>query len=65
MLISLLIVIAFFVSLFIKGRSRDPGFKGRLGEGEVARILSRLPRNEYRVLNNITLKTPNGSICMI
>ena len=35
--------------------------KGQLGEEEVQRILSRLPREEYMVLNDVLLPTKNGT----
>ena len=36
-------------------------FKGKVGEKVVASNLDRLPGNQYKVLNNITFPTPNGS----
>lgn len=35
--------------------------KGKAGEKTVARKLSRLPKDEYKVLNNIMLTTPKGT----
>lgn len=39
-----------------------PTIKGKLGEAEVARRLSYLPKNEYRLINNVLLKTDRGSV---
>lgn len=39
-----------------------PTIKGKLGEAEVARRLSCLPKNEYRLINNVLLKTNRGSV---
>ena len=36
-------------------------FKGKIGEKVVANYLDKLPRNQFKVLNNITIPTPNGS----
>ncbi len=38
-----------------------PKIKGFLGEASVATMLSTLPKEEYRVLNNIMLKTERGT----
>ena len=39
--------------------------KGKVGESRVAHILSRLPKEEYRVINNILLRTPSGGTTQI
>ena len=35
--------------------------KGYLGEAEISSILSRLSDKEYRVINNVMLKTERGT----
>lgn len=48
-----LAIIAIFIFLgFWLRRS-----KGKVGESRVAHILARLPKEEYRVINNILLRT--------
>ena len=39
--------------------------KGRIGEHRVAHILSRLPEDRYRVINNLLLRTSSGSTTQI
>lgn len=38
-----------------------PQIKGFIGEKVVANVLNSLPKNEYKVLNNIMLNTERGS----
>lgn len=35
--------------------------KGSIGENRVARKLNSLPQNQYRLINNVLIKTNNGS----
>ena len=35
--------------------------KGKVGEKVVASKLDHLPKDQYRVLNNVTIPTPKGS----
>ena len=52
-----LVIIAIFIFLgFWLRRS-----KGRIGEHRVAHILSKLPKDRYRVINNLLLRTSSGS----
>ena len=39
--------------------------KGRIGEHRVAHILSRLPEDRYRVINNLLLRTSSGGTTQI
>lgn len=39
--------------------------KGRIGEQRVAHILGRLPKDRYRVINNLLLRTSSGSTTQI
>ena len=56
-----LAIIAIFIFLgFWLRRS-----KGKVGESRVAHILARLPKEEYRVINNILLRTPSGGTTQI
>lgn len=54
-----LLIIAVLLALF---KLLIPSIKGRIGEAKVSTILSFLPENEYRVINNALLKTPKGSV---
>ena len=56
-----LVIIAIFIFLgFWLRRS-----KGRIGEHRVAHILSKLPKDRYRVINNLLLRTSSGSTTQI
>lgn len=55
-IIGALIIVSLFI-LFI----RLIPTKGKAGEIIVANKLNHLPKNQYRVLNNITIPTPRGS----
>ena len=39
--------------------------KGRIGEHKVAHILGRLPKDRYRIINNLLLRTSSGSTTQI
>ncbi len=58
--ISLILGIIAVVGLFFLLRWLIPS-KGKVGEKVVARKLDRLPKDQYRVLNNVTIPTPKGS----
>lgn len=56
-----LVIIAIFIFLgFWLRRS-----KGRIGEHRVAHILGRLPKDRYRVINNLLLRTSSGSTTQV
>ncbi len=55
-----IVVIAFLIGLFFLIRWLIPS-KGKVGENVVARKLSHLPKDQYRVLNNVTIPTSKGS----
>ncbi len=57
---SLIIGIVLFIGLFFLVRRLIPS-KGKVGEKVVAGKLDRLPKDQYRVLNNVTIPTPKGS----
>ena len=57
---SLIIGIAIIIGLFFLLRWLIPS-KGKVGEKVVAGKLDRLPKDQYRVLNNVTIPTPKGS----
>ena len=59
-IISLLFIIAFVVLVFFRRRNNSPKNKGQIGEERIIQILSQLP-NEYTVLNDVVLKTANGT----
>ncbi len=50
-----------FMMLSMLIRIFTPTIKGWIGEATVATILSTLPKEEYRVLNNIMLRTDRGT----
>lgn len=52
-----LLIILFVVAAVIS----SPKYKGRKGEQKVAGYLDKLDANEYRVINNLLLKTEYGS----
>ena len=56
-----LILIAILVFLCIWLRSS----KGRIGEHRVARVLGRLPKGRYLVINNLLLRTQSGGTTQI
>ena len=60
--IFLLIIIGllFILGLYFLSRWHFPS-KGKAGEYAVSRILDKLPKDQYRVLNDITIPTPKGS----
>ena len=39
--------------------------KGRIGEQRVAHILGRLPKDRYRIINNLLLRTSSGGTTQI
>lgn len=55
----ILAVIVLIISIWLR-RS-----KGRIGEHRVAHILSKLPKDRYRVINNLLLRTSSGSTTQI
>ena len=55
----ILAVIVLIISIWLR-RS-----KGRIGEHRVAHILGRLPKDRYRVINNLLLRTSSGSTTQI
>lgn len=55
-----IIIIIVVIGLFFLLRWLIPS-KGKAGEKVVAAKLSHLPKDRYKVLNNITIPTPNGS----
>ena len=57
--IASIIVFVFIISKLIN--LFTPKIKGYIGESSVIHILSRLPSEQYRVLNNIMLRTNNGT----
>ena len=57
---SLILAILVIFSLFFLLRWLIPS-KGKVGEKVVAGKLDRLPKDQYRVLNNVTIPTPKGS----
>ena len=56
-----IIVIGAIVFLAVWLRSS----KGRIGEHRVAHILDRLPKDRYRVINNLLLRTSSGNTTQI
>ncbi len=50
-----MMILSALVTLFL------PKIKGFFGEASVAATLSMLPKEEYRLLNNIMLKTERGT----
>lgn len=62
MILTLAIIIIFIFLVFgILFRKS----KGKVGEDRVAHILCRLPKEEYRVINNLMLRTQSGSTTQI
>lgn len=57
---SLIIGIVIIIGLFFLLRWLIPS-KGKVGEKVVAGKLDHLPKDQYRVLNNVTIPTPKGS----
>ena len=62
----LLIILAilgfiFFFAFSIFMAKTMPGRRGRAGENKVSSILSKLPYIQYRVINDVLLKTSHGS----
>lgn len=57
---SLIIGIVIVIGLFFLLRWLIPS-KGKVGEKVVAGKLDHLPKDQYRVLNNVTIPTPKGS----
>jgi len=57
---SLILGIIALIGLFFLLRWLIPS-KGKVGEKVVAGKLDRLPKDQYRVLNNVTIPTPKGS----
>ena len=55
-----IIVLVIFIGLLFLLRWLIPS-KGKIGEKVVARKLDHLPKDQYRVLNNVTIPTPKGS----
>jgi hypothetical protein len=41
--------------------SYSPSIKGWIGEKAVADILAKLPNDQYKIINNLMIKTENGS----
>lgn len=62
MIVFLLITVS-LIFLTIAIRTRSP--KGEIGEKRVAHILQRLPKEEYRVINNLLLQTSSGGTTQI
>ena len=60
-MLTLIIIIAALISFAVWLRSS----KGRIGEQRVAHILGRLPKDRYRVINNLLLRTSSGSTTQI
>jgi hypothetical protein len=60
--IFLLIFAALILGIRFYLKTHSPEYKGFVGESIVAKYLSKLPENEYTILNNIYLKCRNGSI---
>ncbi len=58
--VSLILWTIALIGLFFLLRWLIPS-KGIVGEKVVARKLDRLPKDQYRVLNNVTIPTPKGS----
>ena len=57
---SLIIGIVIVIGLFFLLRCLIPS-KGKVGEKVVAGKLDHLPKDQYKVLNNVTIPTPKGS----
>lgn len=55
---TVIIVTAFIIALIL---AFVPEIKGWLGEKKVARKLSQLPEGDYRILNNVIVKTSFGT----
>lgn len=59
-----LIIIAIFLCLLIfVFRLRKT--KGKIGEKKVAHILTRLPKDQYRIINDLLIRTPSGNTTQI
>jgi len=54
-------LIAFIFGVLFLVKYVSPEYKGRIGESRVARELNRLTKQNYKVFNNIYLKTGKGS----
>lgn len=57
----LILFLGLILGLFFVLRRIIPPLKGRVGEKLLSSKLSRLPKDQYRVLNNVILPTPKGS----
>lgn len=55
-----ILVLLIIVFLFVY-RLNKHNIKGAIGESRVARQLKRLPKNEYKILNDILIRTDKGS----
>jgi len=55
------VIFVVLIVLIILYRHNEPKIKGAIGEKRVIRQLSKLPPEEYKVLNNIMIKTDKGS----
>jgi predicted RNA-binding Zn-ribbon protein involved in translation (DUF1610 family) len=60
-LIIVFIFIALLFSRFSFFKQISPEYKGDIGESMVANEISKLPEQEYKIFNNIYLKTKKGS----
>ncbi len=54
------VIITILIILLISYGYYFPIIKGKIGESRVSRILTKLNREEYKVLNNLYLPTSNG-----
>lgn len=57
-----IILLIFFVALSIAFKVFRPKIKGYIGEKSVAAVLSFLPSDKYKIINNILIKSNNRSI---
>lgn len=57
-----IILLIFFIALSITFKAFQPKIKGYLGEKSVAVVLSFLPSDEYKVINNILIKSNDRTI---
>lgn len=62
--ISIILFVALFVFLIILTKNKTK-IKGKIGEFNISSRLNRLNKNEYKVLNNIILRTKNNRTVQI
>lgn len=54
-----LIIVLVVIVLIVKFKS--PNIKGNIGERKVSKALNTLDNNEYKVVNNVMIRTDRGT----